>query len=487
MEKMLAGRKEQKSKNWTLNAAPCSPNLNPVPCILHPMLFFLAFLLLLSASGVAFAAVKLKIAVVNPSSTEEQLSPVRYDLPKGIGPGQIVDIGDLEMKYDFEKGTYYLAGSLELAPSERKVLEITLRDVWTIPKNDLIHFKDHVALLIKKLEGTKHLLAGEELSKNINARLDGMIKKENDAILAIKDRINQYFEDLVVLDGVRENIGMLENLVLDIGGVVEERVQVPATLAVPIPHGKTDGRQADANVVELKVKVTNPSQDKMLNTPVKFSLPSEVSPKHILNSSGMDMTYDFDKESFSLYKDEVELAPGETKEFSIKIQDMWKIDEVEIDALLAHTHNIMILLEGGEHYSRAKVAAAKINANMAMILKSQNAKVSAVDHIAYYRDNLKLLNEAKKEVAELERLVSQRGTSAGVTVKWAEESGGGSLLVRKKGFEGIDLIAQSIFRGKAPTIATTWKIIFLIIAFMGIVAALFFSMWYSQLKKKSDK
>ena len=60
--------------------------LRPAPYTL--LAVFLAVLITLFA-GSASAEVKLKIAVVNPSSTEKQVSPIRYDLPKGIGPDQV--------------------------------------------------------------------------------------------------------------------------------------------------------------------------------------------------------------------------------------------------------------------------------------------------------------------------------------------------------------------------------------------------------------
>jgi hypothetical protein len=445
---------------------------------------FLLAVLLLSLSPAAFADVKLKIAVVNPSSTDKQLAPVRYDLPQGVGPGQIMDIGELEMKYDFDKAIYYLSGSLELAPLERKVLEVTLRDVWTIPQTDLTRLKDHAALLMKKLKDTKHEKAGNALVQSINARLDAMAKRENTGALPIKDRMNQFYEDRVVLSGVKESVGMLENLVLDTGGIVAERVQVPETLAVPIAGTQESGAWP---VIELKVKVTNPSPDKKMNTPVKFVLPLEVNPRHILDSGGLDMTYDFGKKSFCLYKDPVELAPGEMKEFVVKIQDVWRITKVEMDALRDHTKNILVLLEGSEYYDQAKHSADKIHVHMDLIAKSQDARVSAMEHIAYYRDNMKLLGEAKQELADLEKLVSQRGVSPGVTVKWPDEAGGGEGMHRKRGYEGIDMVAQSIFKGKAPTSATTWKIIFSIIGFIGVIAALFFGLWFVQVKKKSEK
>ncbi len=436
------------------------------------LMFAVAFTL---ASSFAHAEVKLKIAVVNPSSTEAQISPIRYDLPKGIGPDQIVDIAGLEMKYDFDKGNYYLTGSVDLAVSEKKVLEITLRDVWSIPQDELLRLKEHTALLMKKLKDTKHYKPGTAIAANIDTQLDAMIKKEKDAALSIKDRINQYYEDLVSLNGIKENVGMLENLVLDVGGIVEERVQVPTTLAVPVASSQLTGDSHSANSIELKVKVTNPSKTEKMSAPVKFLLPVEVSPKYILDRGGLDMSYDFDKRTFCLFQDSVELVPAEVREFVVKIQDMWRIANVEIDALRSHTHNILVLLEGGEHYARAKQVSEKINVNLDLILNSQDAKVTAVEHIAYYRENTLLLQAAKREIADLERLVSQRGTSPGVTVKWPDEKGGGKEPARKRGYEGLDAIARSIFKGKALTIATTWKIICGIIAFLGFLSFIILS------------
>ena len=91
-------------------------------------------------------------------------------------------------------------------------------------------------------------------------------------------------------------------------------------------------------------------------------------------------------------------------------------------------------------------------------------------------------------VGQLEKLVSRSGSAPGVTIAKAERlKGGGLEPKRQTGYEGVRLIAESIFRGRAPTVATTWKIIFIILGFIGIVAAAFFALWYVQVKKREKK
>lgn len=449
------------------------------------MKIIVILLLSIFISSALYADVKLKIAVVNPSVTDKQTSPIRYDLPKGVGPEQVIDIGKLEMKYDFDKGNYYLAGNVVLDPSERKVLEISIRDVWSIPEKELNNLKKHTELLMKRLKDTKHYKAGLELSKSITAQLDAMIAQEKTVLANTKDRINQYYENQVILSEIKESIGMLENLVLDVGGIVEDRVQIPTTLAIPLKaESLIDGK----NIIELKIKVVNPSKKTKQVTPVKYLLPAEISPRYIIDSNGLNMAYDFDKQCFYLYQDDLELEPERSKEYIVKVKDIWNISSTELEALRSHTENIMLLLQGTEFMKLAQVSADKIVASIDEIIRTQNAKVPAIEHIAYYRDNMKLLKDAKKAISELEKLVSQRGVTAGVTVRWPEEGGGGGALARKaKGYKGLDLIAKSIFRGQAPTVATTWKVIFVIIGFIGIIAAFFFAVWYIQLKKAGKK
>ncbi|MDD5428349.1 MAG: hypothetical protein PHI58_03815 [Candidatus Omnitrophica bacterium] len=444
-------------------------------------LFFLLFLLVSTA---LYADIKLKIAVVNPSEIESQTTPVRYDLPKGMTPDIITDAGNMELKYDFDKNNYYLYQVVKLKPSEKLVLEIKLKDMWIIPAKYINFLKEHTRAMNAQLANTRHAKSGDTLTKKIIDRLDGILKKGADQTMTMGEHINLYYENLGILGEVKEDIGMLEDLVLDVGGIVEERVQVPATLAIPI---KTDEKNR-AGAVDMTIEVTNPSKTSKQTTKVKYVLPEEVAPRYVIDRGDLDMGYDFTKQSFYVYKDSVMLDPSETKTFVIKIMDVWQVPALELDTLKAHTDNLMTLLKGTEYMAQAKPMADKITASLNEIRRTQALKVSAEEHIAYYRDNEETLTEAKSLVNQLEKFVSQSGASAGVTVKEAEvQKGGGPKEKRARGYEGIDYIVRSIFKGKAPTVATTWKIIYTILIFLGILAALFFGLWFVQVKQSHKR
>lgn len=446
--------------------------------------FFTLFLSTIYSSPTpAHAVIKLKLAVVNPSDTEEQTAPVRFDLPKGVDPKTILDMSEMELMYDFDKDTYYVFQMVTLKPGEKRVVEIRLQDIWAIPDKEIAYLKQHTQSLLKKLESTKHYKAGSGLAKKIMDKLDAIAKSQADAALSAGKKIDIYYENAALLNDLKGSIGMLENLVLDVGGMVEERVEVPKTLAVTLTPEEEAGE-----VIELNVKVSNPSKTSKQKTPFEYGLPEEVMPKHIVDSAGLDIAYDFNKECFRMFKSDLELSPAETKTFVIKIRDIWQIKDVETESFKAHTKNIIALLKDTEYMEKAKVLADKIFSGLESIAKSQSLKTTAAEHIAYYRANTGILENVKEAIAQLEKMATQSGTSPGVTVTEAEEvPGGGPEVKRKRGYEGIRLIAESIFRGKAPTPATTWKIIFTILVFVGLVGGLFFVLWYVQVKKRGGQ
>jgi len=443
------------------------------------MLLLLLFVFMV---GSAEAAVKLKVAVVNPSTTTSQTTPVKFDLPKGMTPEHIIDIGDMELKYDFAKGTYYVSKTVTLEPAQKLVLEVRLADIWSIPNEELAFLEEHVGALMGKLKDTKHFEVGATLSNKIKDSLSAVAKLQEEASLNMKEKINLYYENVEILNGIKADIGMLENLVIDVGGVVEERVEVPETLAVSVVDEEES--MAEEEAVELNVKVSNPSDKRKQITPIRYILPAEITPRHIVDTGGLEAAYDFNKECFYVYNDAVELEPSQTKVFTVKVRDIWRVPKVEIQTLQSHTSNLILLLEETEYFSQGKPIADKIFFNLNQIVESQSKKADVAKHIAYYRDNVSTLDQTKKYVAQLEKIVTQSGSSPGVTIAKAERiEGGGPEVKRATGYEGLRLIAESIFKGKAPTVATTWKIIFTILAFIGILGATFYILWYTQSHK----
>jgi len=444
------------------------------------LIIIIVLLTFAATLSVEAASIKLKLAVVNPSERMTQTTPVRYDLPRGIQPEHIIDRGDMDLAYDFDKGNYYVYQEVTLEPSEKKVLVIEIEDIWLIPGKEINFLKTHTQGLIEKLEGTKHWEVGTELSEKILNKLDGISKKQRSSALSAREKMNLYYENIALFDATKGDIGMLENLTIDVGGIVEERVRVPETLAISVPLGKGIGPW---EVIEYRIGISNPSKEKKQTATLEWHLPAEVTPSAVLDADGLELRYDFARERFCVFG-KVELEPDEKKTFTLKIKDIWRVAEVEIKALKSHAGNLLLLLEGTEYAAEANHIKEDIFYNLDEIKTSQNLKVPPPEHIAYYRQNLKIFEMAKEDVAKLEKMSTQSGSTPGVTIAKAErKKGGGEEVKRKRGYEGITLIAKTIFKGKAPTVATTWKIIFSIIAFVGVVSLVFFALWHAQVRR----
>ncbi|MCQ9207744.1 MAG: hypothetical protein NG740_07690, partial [Omnitrophica bacterium] len=216
--------------------------------------------------------------------------------------------------------------------------------------------------------------------------------------------------------------------------------------------------------------------------------PQEVTPASVIDRNGLNVAYDFDKECFYVYKENITLGPGEEKIYIVKIKDIWRVPDVEIEAQEAHAKNIIQILKGSEYYYDASQLADRIFFNLDQIYTAQNLKVSPPDHIAYYRENLEIFDTVKEDVVQLEKMASRLGDALALTIRKAErEKGGGPDLKRKHGYEGVSIIARTIFRGKAPEVATTWKVIFTIIAFVAVISCVFFVLWHTQIRKERQR
>ncbi len=447
------------------------------------LLIFSTCLLSSVLCPLAYADMKLKIAVVNPSQTQEQTMPVRYELPKGINPADILDVGAMELKYDSQTKNYYVFQTVTLNPSEKKVLEITLKDVWQISPKELQTLKDHTAALSTNLEKSAYAEVASQLSGRINFKLAAIMAGQTDQTLSAPRKMSLYYENIKKLAGIKDDIGMLENLVIDTGGSVDERVLVPQTLLV-----SADGENTlSEGSIQLNVKISNPAKTSRQSVPVRYDLPREVLPKDILEANGLEVVYDFKKECFQLTREEISLGPGESKVFVIRIRDIWKISDQKLQSLRAHTENLSRILKNTVFAKQAESLTGKIFSNLDNITRAQSVKLSTNEHMAGYQDNADRLAQARETAAELEKLIVKSGAKPMVTVtRKGVVQGSSQDLKQNRGDDGVPFLSRSVFRGKVTFSVNAWKIIFSILFFVGIISAVFFGVWYKQIKDQGS-
>ncbi|MBN2097491.1 MAG: hypothetical protein JW714_03305 [Candidatus Omnitrophica bacterium] len=104
-------------------------------------------------------------------------------------------------------------------------------------------------------------------------------------------------------------------------------------------------------------------------------------------------------------KDDVKLAPQQTITFAVKVKDVWRIPEVEINQLREKTSYIIEQLEKTDYYAKSREKADSIYEHLDNIAKSQNDDaVSRSEHIDTYRSNVEVVEKIKEDIVEMERL-----------------------------------------------------------------------------------
>jgi hypothetical protein len=181
---------------------------------------FLAALVALAWTLPLWAAgtVRMRMVIVNPSSTKTQTTNIKNYLPKEVTLKDIVDNGGLDVEYDEEKEMLYVHKTVELAPSETKTFEIVLNDVWNIPEDRLASYRDRTERTLKKLEESPYFEQADLLAKTILGRLDEVLRTQNDPNATRQQHIAHYRDNLRVLEGVVADLDRLEKLLVTAGG-----------------------------------------------------------------------------------------------------------------------------------------------------------------------------------------------------------------------------------------------------------------------------
>ena len=210
--------------------------------------------------------------------------------------------------------------------------------------------------------------------------------------------------------------------------------------------------------VVFRVVAANPSVVKAQKVQIKNYFPEEVKPRDVLELNGLDLEYDSEKSIYYVYKNNLELAPGEVKVFSVEVEDIWFIPQAKLTELRQRVDDIVSKLENTEYLDKAKAIADTIYLRLDEISTTQSDEnVSREQHIGVYRQNVITLGQVKEDIAKMEK-----------------------ILVTAGGPTAPDMLAKTRIKAEEPTKTMTWIVIFLIIIFVALLAGVLFFTWHSQ-------
>ena len=169
----------------------------------------------------------------------------------------------------------------------------------------------------------------------------------------------------------------------------------------------------EAGNIKLKLVVVNPSDVLTQEAILKDYLPKEVKPEDIIDLGDLRIDYDFTTALYYVYK-EVELKPKETITRSVLIKDVWLIPQLVTDDLNARAKALAAKFKNTAANQSAIDLQNSIGAKLVDLHVKQQEALQAIPqrHIAVYRENLEILQQAREEFNKLEKMQEELKTQA---------------------------------------------------------------------------
>jgi len=248
--------------------------------------------------------------------------------------------------------------------------------------------------------------------------------------------------------------------------------------ALNVDYWRSDpGIDQTPKVIHLTIEAKN-STTKVQHYKYKNYLPAEVKPEDVVDAQDFEVRYDQAKQLAFLFKEE-DIAPGETKKYSIGIQDIWFIDQVKVDYLRSRTKYANDFLKDSKFEESAKFLSDRINANLDTIEASQAIQRPVLEHISAFRANKSLYNDTEKDVETLEKLLA-------VYREDLEKSKVENVLQKIQSLKSVADVSKVMFNKKF-TQSAAWGYIGWILLFVGLITLINFIVWLLRSKDKKIK
>ncbi|MBT3296787.1 MAG: hypothetical protein HN383_16070 [Verrucomicrobia bacterium] len=413
------------------------------------VLSWLAVTLALVTLGRADKVV-LRIRAANPINTVQTVS-IKSTLPARVSTNDVVSLGGLELGYDIKSDRYYVFGEMELGAKEIRTFDVELADVWEVELADVSTFEAHARQLVAKLAGSDYAASADGLLAEIETNLASVVALQGESGIGpgVKpmQHIRAYEANLEVLKRIKTDLGYLENLVLgtgqDIGNLIGDVKEAP------LPTGAEIKISGDYKVALLKITVQNTSPKETRRVSIEKNLPEEIKLSDVLDAGGLEVGTRPETEICYVYKQNVEIPPGETQVFDVSMRDKWNLSELRIPDLRKRADALLGRVGTGESFDAVEKGLQALIGDLDAVEAAQGPTLFNDRYVAFYRRQGDSLDRIEQRILRVESALRPRNKNT-----------------------------QYGFKAKPPSMKTTWLIIYVILGFLALMSLLFFLRWY---------
>jgi len=166
----------------------------------------------------------------------------------------------------------------------------------------------------------------------------------------------------------------------------------------------------------------------------------------------------------------------------VEMEDVWVFTEEQLSSYVNEANEMAKQLEGSPYATEAAALVLSIEEKVQGILKKQEETAdNPREHIRAYRQGIALIDTVKEDVLELDRLEretsGENGQGKDVMAKGASPDAGDtdSKIALGPASDGPPESGAAL--GRSISMTTAWRIIFVILAFLGVLSGVFFMTW----------
>ena len=478
---------------------------------------FFLFGLVVFTAALSDASVILKVTANNPSSLEKREISLKSYLPKRVRPEHIINADKLEVGYDVKRNQCYVYKTLALEAQAVAHYNVEIDDIWLVEEDVVGQLLSQANDLTGELKDTQYAEVALQIQKHIEDTAKAILSLQEDTLIfkvGPAEHIAAYDTNQERLEQIKSNIKDLEQFLRSSekdenkatdrneeqtrvtrnmkAKEIKERIltfgtndETSCLVEEALKSEKEPINLESPQTVLMKVKFENPSAEKQQTAPLRFLLVREAGAGDIINPGNLKVGFDFEKNLYYLYNDDVTLAPAEVKEFDIVLNNKWSISRKEVYGLKVYIDSLMKIEVGSPELEKIKEQGQQMIGEIYALLKQTDAVELTEDQVVLYRNNLRQLENIRQSTQRIEDFFIKENASPELKIMEQEVI---CLNIRSQGkeaqyssdasgiFERIraKLKGGMIFKGKSLSTVDTWKIIYYIIIFLGMISGVFY-------------
>jgi len=415
------------------------------------------------ASSATAATVRIQIRAFNPHRSDPQTVELRQLLPRGVNPEvDLLSTDGLEVGYDVKEDLYFVHGEVTVAPTNARVFNIEIQDIWTIPPETLDRIEALSSSRMTQLRGTDFADTAQRVKALIDEDLEKLRKSQADNAIerGVKpiQHIRAYELSKSTLARLREDLSHLENFVIS-SGQDPEVIEGQSTRA-PTHRDEWAPDKEDFDTLLIRFSVENTSTNSRV-IEINRPLPPELTPDDVMEvTEPLQVGYDEENRVAFVFDHGLEFEGGETKDFEIRVRDKWTIPQQRYDDLTTRTTNLIVMVqEVGDFPSLGNRLESILGSINEVAVREAPGEIDPL-YVAFHRRQGADLNDIEQKLISIEQLLQKRVEQTPDILKEAAD----------------------VFKTKAPDKKTTWIIIYIILGFLALVSLIFFLRWSGRSK-----